>query len=120
MRAVTATELAAMQSAQEALQPTSCTVRAPGTATGDGAGGVTRGDPTNTSTTCRAVPSTGVELELAEKLSVAKPWTVTLAYGATIDESYQVIVGSRTLGVVAVLNGGSYSTAVRVLCQEAV
>lgn len=118
---LTAADLAAMRAVQEEVMPTSCTVRAPGTATSDGAGGTTRGDPTDTTTICRVTrasrtqPVTDV---LAARIGELVLYQLRLPHGTTVENDYQIIVGTQTFEVLAVEIGLSYATALTVYCVE--
>lgn len=114
---LTAADLAAMQAIQEEAMPTSCTVTSPGTAT-DGPGGRSYTSPTTATTTCRTTPSSGKELEIAGRLTEQISYTITLPYGTAIENEHTITAAGETYEVIAVLDEGSYATAVRVLAVK--
>ncbi|NLD42334.1 MAG: head-tail adaptor protein [Chloroflexi bacterium] len=110
-------ELAAMRAAQEAALPETCTRLRPALAD-DGTGGRTAGPPSGETFACRLAPTGGREVEAAARLTSAVTYTVTLPAGADVRAEDTLAVGERRLEVIAVLGGGAWETARRVLCVE--
>jgi len=116
---LSAAELTAMRAVQQESMLTSCTVSTP-TSTPDGLGGQTDGTPSTTSTVCRVVPTGGRESEIAAQLTEQVSYTITLPYGTTITAESSVVVGGDTYRALAVLDGGTYATAIKVLAVKVV
>jgi head-tail adaptor len=113
---LTSDDLEIARTAQELFLPTACTIsRRTLTAVGDGT--FTESTAT-TATVCRDVPTSGRELEIAARLTTKLARTVTLPHDADVRAEDRIVIGTRTLDVLAVLSGGSYITALRVLCAE--
>lgn len=111
-----AADLEMMRAAQELLLPTPCTIsRRTLTAVGDG----TYTESTATvATVCRDVATGGQELEIAAKLGAKSTRTVTLPHDADLRAEDQIIIGIRTLKVLAILSITGWVTAQRILCSE--
>jgi len=114
---ITAGELALERDDQELWLPDTAT-RTRAIETPDGMGGYTE-TPSTTTYACRIAPTSGRELEIASRLTSAVAFTVTLPYDADVAASDELVVGGRTLKIVAVLAGGAWQTALRVLAVEA-
>ena len=114
---LSATEVAAMRAIQGAALPDTAT-RTRKTYVSDGMGGQTPSEST-TSYACRLAPTSGRELEVAARVTSAVTFTVTLPYDADVVASDELTVNGRTFNVVAVLQGGTWATALRVLAVEA-
>ncbi len=114
---LSAADLAAMRTTQEAALPDTC-VRSRPQYSSDGRGGQTVGTPNTTTFACRIAPTSGRELEVAARLTSAVAYTVTLPAGSDVRAEDSLAVGGRTLQVIAVLAGGAWETARRVLCVE--
>ena len=113
---LSATDLATMRATQALALPDTATrtrkVEAP-----DGMGGYTTADSTTTYA-CRVAPTSGRELEIAARLTSAVAVTVTLPYNADVVASDTLTVNGRLYKVLAVLQGGAWQTALRVLAAE--
>lgn len=116
---LTAAELAAMRTVQEAALPDSCTRSRPNLSS-DGRGGQIVGTPDTKAFACRVAPTTGREAEVAARLTSQVSYTVTLPAGSDVLAEDTLSVGGRVLQVIAVLAGGAWETARRVLCVEVV
>jgi head-tail adaptor len=117
MSLVDSADLDAMRAAQETLLPTACTIsRRTLTAVGDGT--YTETWATTSTTVCRDVPTSGRELDIASRLTTQMARTVTLPHDAAVRSEDRIVIGTRTLEVLAILSSGSWETARRVLCAE--
>ncbi len=116
MTILTADDLEIARTAQELFLPTACTIsRRTLTAVGDG----TYTESTATvATVCRDAATGGRELEIAAKLTAQSTRTVTLPHDADVRAEDQIIIGARTLKVLAILSITGWVTALRVLCSE--
>ena len=85
--------------------------------TPDGMGGYSTTSST-ASYACRIAPTSGRELEIAARLTSAVAFTVTLPHDADVTASDELVVSGRTLKIMAVLAGGAWQTALRVLAVE--
>lgn len=102
----------------EGMLVEACTVRHPGTATADGAGGFTVGAATDVATTCQRVPAlSDAEREIAGRLGIARPVVLVLPVGTTIDEADEVFISAERFVVKAVASG-SWAVRKRVLCSQ--
>ena len=114
---LSASDLTAMRAAQALALPDTAT-RTRKTYVSDGMGGQTPSEST-TSYACRLAPTSGREVEVAARVTSAVTFTVTLPYDADVVASDELTVNGRTFNVVAVLQGGTWATALRVLAVEA-
>lgn len=57
------------------------------------------------------------ELLIAERRSVATPYTVTLPWNSAARERDEIVSGGRTLRVIGAIRG-SWDTALRCVCEE--
>lgn len=114
---ITDGEIALDRADQALWLPDSCTRSRPQYSS-DGRGGQTVGTPNTTTFACRIAPTSGRELEVAARLTSAVAYTVTLPAGSDVRAEDSLAVGGRTLQVIAVLAGGAWETARRVLCVE--
>lgn len=113
---LSASDLTTMRAAQALALPDTAT-RTRKTYVSDGMGGQTP-STTTTSYACRLAPTSGRELEVAARVTSAVTFTVTLPHDADVVASDELTVGGRTLKIVAVLEGGAWQTALRVLAVE--
>jgi len=113
---LSATDLATMRATQALALPDTAT-RTRKIETPDGMGGYTTTDSTTTYA-CRIAPTSGRELEIAARLTSAVAFTMTLPYNADVVASDELVVSGRTLKIMAVLAGGAWQTALRVLAVE--
>ena len=103
--------------AQELFLPTACTIsRRTLTAVGDGT--FTESWATASTTVCRDAATGGRELEVAAKLTTHRTRTVTLPHDADVRTADRIVIGARTLEVIALLGITGWVTALRVLCVE--
>ena len=110
---LSAAEVAAMRAIQgEALPDTATRTRK--ALVPDGMGGHTE-TPSTETYACRIAPTSGRELEVAARVTSAVTFTVTLPYDADVVASDELTANGRTFNVVAVLQGGTWATALRVL-----
>lgn len=111
-----AADLEMMRAAQELLLPTPCTIsRRTLTAVGDG----TYTESTATvATVCRDVATGGQELEIAARLGAKSTRTVTLPHDTDVRPEDKIVIGTRTLNVLALLGITGWVTALRVLAVE--
>ena len=117
MTLLSATDLEVMRAAQESILPTACTIsRQTVTAVGDGT--FTSVWATASTTVCRDAATSGRELELAAKLTTHTTRTVTLPHDADVRTADRIVIGARTLEVLALLGVTGWVTALRVLCVE--
>ena len=114
---LSASDLTTMRAAQAAALPDTAT-RTRKTYVSDGMGGQTPSEST-TSYACRLAPTSGRELEVAARVTSAVTFTVTLPYDADVVADDELTVNGRTFQIVAVLAGGAWQTALRVLAVEA-
>ena len=114
---LSASDLTTMRAAQALALPDTAT-RTRKTYVSDGMGGQTASE-TTTSYACRIAPTSGRELEIAARLTSAVTFTVTLPYDVDVTADDELTVDGRTFKVVAVLAGGAWQTALRVLAVEA-
>ena len=114
---LSASDLATMRTTQALALPDTAT-RTRKTYVSDGMGGQTPSEST-TSYACRLAPTSGRELEVAARITSAVTFTVTLPYDADVTADDVLTVNGRTLRVIAVLQGGAWQTALRVLAVEA-
>jgi SPP1 family predicted phage head-tail adaptor len=110
------TDLATMRATQAAALPDTAT-RTRSVQVPDGMGGYTASTST-TDYACRIAPTSGRELEIAARLTSAMTVTVTLSYDADVEAGDTLTVNSRVFQVVAVLQGATWMTALRVLAVE--
>lgn len=110
------TDLETIRTAQELLLPTACSIsRRTLTAVGDGT--YTEATAT-TATVCRDAATSGRELEIAARLTTHTTRTVTLPHDADVRPEDKIIIGTRTLEVIAKLSMTDVVTALRVLAVE--
>jgi head-tail adaptor len=110
-------DLAWMREQQKSLLPTACTIsRRTDTAVGDGT--FTSVWATASTTVCRDVATSGRELELAAKLTTHTARTVTLPHDADVRTADRIVIGARSLEVIALLGITGWITALRVLAVE--
>ena len=114
---LSATDLTVMRAAQASALPDIAT-RTHKTYVSDGMGGQTASE-TTTDYACRIAPTSGRELEIAARVTSAVTFTITLPYDADVVADDELTVNGRTFKVVAVLVGGEWMTALRVLAVEA-
>lgn len=115
---LTDADLAMMRSAQEALLPDTCTVRRVMLAD-DGYGGQAETWGDVASYACRLSPiASPKELLLAGHPAQVADWMVTLPHDADCKAADHIIIGTRTLEVVGVVQGQSWQTALRVIAKE--
>jgi len=110
-------EILSMRAAQETAMQESCTVTS-GSVVDDGLGGFSTTFVTSGSCVCRLGVS-GLQPQeklMAEKLNVVLPYVVTVPVGTAIEEGERLIISGRTYEVKAVLQGGLWETALRVMC----
>lgn len=118
MTLLSASDLEMMRSAQESLRPTACTIsRQTVTAVGDGT--FTSVWATASTTVCRDAATGGREIELAAKLTAHMTRTVTLPHDADVRTADRIVIGTRTLEVLALISITGWVTALRVLAVEA-
>ena len=116
---LSASDLTALQAAQEGLLPDTCAVHR-ATTEADGLGGVTASwAPTGDAYACR-LSSRGVPDEYLQLAAVRgkTPWMVTLPTGADVLRTDRLVIGSQTLEVVGFASGGAWETAKRAICVE--
>ena len=112
-------DLAWMRAQQELLLPTACTIsRRTDTAVGDGT--YTSAWATASTTVCRDAATGGRESELAAKLTTQTTRTITLPHSADVRTADRIVIGTRTLEVIALLSITDMITALRVLAVEVV
>ena len=101
MTILTSDDLEIARTAQELFLPTACTItRRTLTAVGDG----TFTETTATvATVCRDVATSGSEMEIAVKLTAKLTRTVTLPHDADVRAEDKIVIGTRTLNVIALL-----------------
>ena len=109
--------LAQMRAAQALALPDTAT-RTRKTYVSDGMGGQTP-DELTTTYACRLASTSGRELEVAARVTSAVTFTITLPHDADVVASDELTVNGRTFKIVAVLAGGAWQTALRVLAVEA-
>jgi SPP1 family predicted phage head-tail adaptor len=114
---ITPGEIALDRADQALWLPDLCTRSRP-VLSDDGRGGQIVGTPDTRSYACRLAPTTGREAEVAARLVGKTTLTVTLPHDADVRAEDTLTVGARTLHVVAVLRGGAWQTALRVLAVE--
>ena len=112
-----ARDLADMRAAQALALPDTAT-RTRSMLVSDGMGGQTPSEST-TSYACRLAPASGRELEIAARMTSAVAFTITLPHDADVAADDVITVNGRAFQVVAVLQGGAWQTALRVLAVEA-
>jgi len=117
MTLLSSATLTQMRAAQAAALSDSAT-RTRSTYVSDGMGGQTASAST-TAYACRLAPTSGRELEIAARITSAVAFTITLPYDADVQADDVLTVSGRTFKVVAVLAGGAWQTALRVLAVEA-
>lgn len=113
--------LAAMRTALEASLPDSATIRR-NTQTSDSAGGKTDSWADLATVACRVSPSGRAPEErvIAERIGSVGLWTVTLPALTGITARDRLLIGTRTLEVVALLAPRSWELCRRVVCSEVV
>jgi SPP1 family predicted phage head-tail adaptor len=114
---LSAPDLAQMRATQALALPDTAT-RTRNVETPNGMGGYTQ-TPTTTTYACRIAPTTGRELEIAARLTSAVTYTVTLPYDADVVADDELTVNGRRFKIEAVLQGGAWQTALRLLAVEA-
>ena len=117
MTLLSSATLTQMRAAQALALPDTAT-RTRSAYVSDGMGGQTPSTST-TSYACRITPTSGRELEVAARVTSAVTFTVTLPYDADVTADDVLAVNGRTFKVEAVLQGGAWATALRVLAVEA-
>ena len=120
MAALSSTQLAGMQAAQESLLPDTCTIKERAQVS-DTRGGYTAGTPATIGTyPCRVAKTTKVprELELSGKLTGAAVWVVTLPYDTPVTLSAFIEANGMVLEVLGQDPNKSWATALRVYCSE--
>jgi head-tail adaptor len=92
------------------------------TLTSDDAGGYTEGWTTIATVDCRVAPQgfTRDEEEIADRITAAKLWVITVPAGTDVDHSDRILVGSRTFEPVARPGPRSYEVGRRITCVEVV
>jgi SPP1 family predicted phage head-tail adaptor len=83
------------------------------------------GEPSDTWTTVTTVwmaiePLQGKELIMAQQTNALATIRVTLRYNSTVDPSDRVVVGSRTLEIVEVINPRELGEYLVLMCKEVV
>ncbi len=116
---LSATEVAAMRTVQGEALPDTCTRWRKGELESDGAGGFTEGKPDDVTYACRLAATSGRELEIAARVTAQRTVTITLPYDADVQAADELVINGCGYGVVAVLDRGAWSTALRVLATEA-
>ncbi len=115
---ISASELAAMQAAQNAIFDLSCQIQRK-TNTADGYGGVTEAWATiATVNVGMAQPNAGQLTNYAYVIGSLPAWQVHLPYGTSVQAQDHLIISSQTLEVQVVLNLRSNPTMVTVLASE--
>jgi len=109
--------LAQMRAAQALALPDTAT-RTRKTYVSDGMGGQTMSESTATYAV-RDSPTTGRELEIAGRITSAVTRTLTFPHDADVVADDEVTINGRGRQVIAVLQGGAWQTALRVLAVEA-
>ena len=117
MTLLSSATLTQMRAAQALALPDTAT-RTRSTYVSDGMGGQTP-NPMTASYACRIAPTSGRELEIAARITSAVTFTVTLPYDADVVADDALAVSGRMFKVEAVLQGGAWQTALRVLAVEA-
>ena len=114
---LSAGELAAMRATQaEALPGTAVISR--NTPTSDGMGGWTDAWAAVGTVDCRVSPSgSGAESLIAERITDADAWNITLPYNTDVTAKDRIAIGARRFEVVTVLPK-SWETARRVVATE--
>ncbi|NPV85988.1 MAG: head-tail adaptor protein [Anaerolineae bacterium] len=116
---LSATEILSMRSGQASALPDVCILMS-GSAVTDDTGGrivtyVSSGSVMGRLSWSGFHP---VEKVAAERLGISVPYVVTLPAGTEVNESQRIVINGRTFEVKAVLCGGEWETARRVLCAE--
>jgi len=110
-------QIEVMRETQEAALPQTCTRRR-AVLIRDGRGGHTEGTSEEAEYVCRVAPTKGREIEIASRITSELTLTVTLPHDADVQPRDRLVIGDRELNVVAVLSGGTWTTALRVLAVE--
>jgi head-tail adaptor len=117
---ISANDLAAMQATVKASLDQTCTIQRV-TRSPDGYGGYTETWATLASVNCNvAQPTAALMQQYAQLIGNQKTFVVRLPAGQDIKRNDQLIIGSDTLRVQAVLSPRSYPTGVKVLVSEVV
>ena len=117
---LSAADLAAMRTTQEAALPDTATIKSATSGRSD-TGGVTTSWGGTTAVACR-LSSRGVPeeyLAMGAERGV-QYWMVTLPYGTAVTADNRLVIGTRTLEIVGFASGGKWETALRAVCKEAV
>lgn len=110
-------DLEAIRAAQVAAMPDTCVVKSV-TRTTDAFGGAGEALVTGATLPCRLAVTSGRELEIAARITDQRTVTITLPHGSAVTTGNRLVIGSQTYEIVAVLTGGAWSTALRVLAVE--
>lgn len=115
---LTAAELAEMRSTQEEAMPGTCVISRK-TLASDGMGGFTETWAAAGTVTGRVWPATesGAERLIADRITEADAWVITLPHGTDVVAKDRIVEGSRTFDVIAPLPH-DWITAKRVVCVE--
>lgn len=116
---LTATELAAMQEAQNGALPSTATILRYTTAS-DGQGGQVATLVTPSATAACRVSSRGVPDEFLQDGRAAGRalWLVTLAADADVLATDRLSVSGKVYEILGFASGGAWATAKRVICVE--
>ena len=90
------------------------------TRTPDGEGGWTEANTTVETGLCRLIAGAGGQAaqQVADRLTVARPYAAYLPLSATVTEGDALAIGSRTFRVLAVLYGGAYAVTKQCVLEE--
>lgn len=114
-----AAELAGFREEAEAYLPDSCLVLRP-TRTLDTVGTwTTVGTAVAHTYPCRRRAGSPREFTVGEQLAGEVLWTVTLPYDADVNHDDLLSIGGDTLRIVGAATGGSYASALQLVCREA-
>lgn len=114
---LTTVQIEAMRTQQSAALPDTCVILQR-TLTRDDYGGHSETWEQVGEAPCRIAVTSGKELEIAAKLTERRTVTITLPHGTSIAADHRVRSDGRTFEILAVLDGGEWSTALRVLAAE--
>ena len=112
-------ELAGFRDEAEMYLPDSCQVLRP-TRTKDAVGTwVTVGTAVAHTYDCRLKAGSPREFTVGEQLAGEVLWTLALPYDADVLHNDMLLVSGHDLRIVGAASGGSYVSALRLVCREA-
>lgn len=107
-----------MQEAVSGSLPDMCTVGALPEMASDNAGKWTEAEGATTTVSCRVVPLSQTEAEIALRRGVSASWSVTLPAETVVSEGAPIVWHGHALEVAVVLEY-PYELSVHALCTEA-